>query len=1806
MTDDAQRLREYLKKVTVDLHQARQRMREADERDSEPIAVVGMACRYPGGVGSPEDLWRVVAEGRDVISGFPGDRGWDVEGLFDPDPDRAGKSYVREGGFLHDAAGFDAGFFGISPREALAMDPQQRLLLETSWEAFERAGIDVHRLQGSRTGVFVGSGTQDYGMLVSAAGEDLEGYLLTGNALSVLSGRISYTYGLEGPAVTVDTACSSSLVALHLACQSLRRDECSLALAGGVSVLSTPAGFVEFSRQRGLAPDGRCKSFASAADGTAWSEGVGLLVVERLSDARRLGHPVLAVVRGSAVNQDGASNGLTAPNGPSQERVIHQALTSARLSSAEVDAVEAHGTGTPLGDPIEAHALLATYGQNRPAGHPLWLGSVKSNIGHSGAAAGVAGVIKMVMAMQAGVLPRTLHVDEPSSEVDWSSGAVSLLTEHVRWPGADRPRRAGVSAFGVGGTNAHVLVEQAPEPEPPTTDPRQGRAPVLPWVLSAKSPQALSEYAQRLMASAADENADLADIGFSLASRAVLDHRAVLVGASREEFTAQLAELAEGRGPGGAAGSSGRTVFVFPGQGAQWRGMALDLLAESEVFAARLAECEAAMAEFVDWSVLGVLRGDVGAASLDRVDVVQPVSFAVMVSLAALWESYGVRPGAVVGHSQGEIAAACVAGVLSLRDAARVVCIRSRLIAEVLAGRGGMASIALPVSEVEEMVRSHGDRLSVGVVNGPSSTVVSGDVDVVEELLAECSGREVRSRRVPVDYASHSVHVEALAERLPAALGGIAPRSAEVPFFSTVSSEWLDGEELDAAYWYRNLREPVRFDQAVRTLVGQGYGSFVEVSPHPVLVPGVQETADELGASVIATGTLRRDEGGLARFLRSAGEAFAGGVDLDWSASYAGTGAVRIDLPTYAFQHQRYWPKPRRAEDRDVRDPEEIEFWEAVDRQDLPSLTKVLDVGEEQLAPVTAALASWNRERLEKSAVDSWRYRVVWEPVRDHAAPRLSGFWLVVIPSVESVRAEQCVRAMERHGARVRRVELSAHDLDPESVADGFAEDDLRGVVSLLGLDDRPHPRHPAVCTGLAANLALVRELSTSAVDVPLWLVTSGAVSADESDPVVRPRQAAVWGLGSTVALEEPRRWGGLVDLPAEPDDGALRSLCSVLADSRGEEQFAVRASGLRVRRLVRGRTREQQETAWPVSGTTVVTDGCGPMGSHVARWLAANGVESLLLTVDPGASADDGLVAELGAAGVRVRVAEVDPADREALAAVFASIPEEHPLTAVVHTGGVLDEAPLDALGAERVERVFRAGAEAAWNLHGLTLEADLAAFVLFSSVAGTFGGVGQGAYAAVSATLDALAGFRRGQGLPATAIAWGPWADGADPDTDRARAERLGGRGIRLLPPARALAALRYARSRSQVVIADLDWQRFASAYAASGHHPLISEFRPEVADGPTESTGFSARLIGLDVEEQHRVLVDLVRTQAASVLGHATPSELDPERGFLEQGFDSLTALELRNRLSGATGLRLPASALFDHRTAGDLARYLRSELVGDAAEPRADPISAMYAQARDSGKTAEFVELLSAAAKLRPAFDSAADAGAAPGVAELAQGGEGPELVCLPSVLATSGAHQYARFATALRGRRSVCSLTLPGFAAGEPLPANLDALVDAAAHAVRARIGDAPAALVGYSSGGLLAHPVAAALERDGARPAAIVLIDTFPPGSGLTPAVLDGMFARLAGLDALNDARLTAMGGYLRLLSDWKPAEIGAPVLLGHAAEPPQDAPDRQWHQPHHGAVLPGDHFTVLEDHATSTAEIVHEWLTATTAEETR
>ncbi|NEY32345.1 SDR family NAD(P)-dependent oxidoreductase [Streptomyces sp. PRKS01-65] len=878
--------------------------------DDDPVVIVGMGCRLPGGVSSPDELWRLVAGGVDAISPFPEDRGWD--------PDPAVTGHVRAGGFLTDPFGFDADFFRINPREARAMDPQQRLLLEVSWEALERAGADPASLRGSRTAVFMGVMDQDYVPRLHETTDSFGGYALTGGATSVASGRIAYALGFEGPAVTVDTACSSSLVSLHLAAQSLRAGECSLALAGGATVMSTPGMFAEFARQNGLSPDGRCKAFSDAADGTGWAEGVGVVVLERLSDARRNGHPVLAVVRGSAINQDGASNGLSAPNGPSQQRVIRDALARAGLSPADVDAVEAHGTGTALGDPIEAQALLATYGRDRA--EPLWLGSLKSNIGHTQAAAGISGVIKMVLAMRHGELPRTLHAHEPSRHVDWSRGAVELLTEGRPWPRADRPRRAGVSSFGISGTNAHVILEHpgpgaAGAPGGAPAGDRPALAGPVPVVLSGKSEAALRAQAQRLRERIeSDPGLRPADVGWSLAtSRTGFERRAAVLAADREELTAALAALARGeraRGTvqGTAERARGRVVFVFPGQGSQWTGMAVGLLDSSPVFADSLRACGAALAGFVDWDLEGVLRQVPGEPTLERVDVVQPASWAVMVSLAALWRSCGVEPAAVVGHSQGEIAAACVSGALPLEDAARVVALRSQAIAKGLAGLGGMMSLALPLAEAETRLAAWRGRLEVAALNGPSVTVVAGEAQALEELRAACEAEDVRARRIPVDYASHTSHVERIEEDLAELLAGLRPAPARVPFYSTVERDWLGDRLVDAAYWYRNLRRRVHFQSAVEALAEQGHDTFIEVSPHPVLTIGIQEILESRTgeADQIVTGTLRRHEGGPDRFLTSVAAVWTRGVAVDWAGAFAGSGASLVELPTYAFQHRHH------------------------------------------------------------------------------------------------------------------------------------------------------------------------------------------------------------------------------------------------------------------------------------------------------------------------------------------------------------------------------------------------------------------------------------------------------------------------------------------------------------------------------------------------------------------------------------------------------------------------------------------------------------------------------------------------------------------------------------------------------------------------------------------------------------------------------------------------------------------------------------------------------------------------------------
>ncbi|MFI8083306.1 type I polyketide synthase [Kitasatospora sp. NPDC086009] len=1635
---------EYLRRVTADLKRSRQRVRELEDREHEPIAIVGMACRYPGGVRSPEDLWRLVEDGRDAMSEFPTDRGWPAD-LYHPDPDHPGTTYARAGGFLYGAPEFDAGFFDISPREALAMDPQQRQLLETAWTVAEGAGIDPLTLRGSDTGVFVGAMYQNYALRQSTVPEEVAGYLISGSADSVVSGRISYAMGLVGPAVTVDTACSSSLVAIHLAARALRAGECSLAMAGGVTVMSTPTLFMEFSRQRGLSADGRCKSFAAAADGTGWSEGVGLVLLERLSEARRNGHRVLAVLRGSAVNQDGASNGLTAPNGPSQRRVIRRALADARLTTQDVDVVEAHGTGTRLGDPIEAEALLDTYGRDRPDGPPLYLGSVKSNIGHTQAAAGVAGVIKAVMAMRHGVLPRTLHVDAPSPHVDWASGAVSLLAEPVAWPETGRPRRAAVSAFGISGTNAHLVLEQAPAVEEPTGEPT--REPTgepadgavargtLPWVVSGRGPEALRTQAARLAdfltaGSAAGSAPGPVDVAWSLAtSRPALEDRAVVLGDSPQELLDGLRAVAAGTAhpavvrAEGVAGTGRGVAFLFTGQGAQRAGMGTGAAEAFPVFAAALDEVCAAFDPLLGVPLREAMATGVAAdgRSLDRTDLAQPALFALQVALVRLARSWGIRPAAVAGHSIGELTAAYVAGVWSLPDACAVVAARGRLMQALPTG-GAMLAVQAEPDRVlgwvaEQEARTPG-QLAVAAVNGPTSVVVSGRADAVEGVGRVARAAGCRVKALTVSHAFHSPLMRPMLDAFGEVLAGVTTRSPELPGVAAVTGRWSDGASWgSAAYWVDQVCAPVRFADVTATLLADGFDTCLEAGPDGVLSALVAESASagrpaeagpagELPGVPLAVPLLRRDRPERGAALTAAAALFTAGVPVDW-AGVVSAGADgsprRVDLPTYTFRSDRYWLSHEEGADPAApagrTDPE---FWRLVDQGDLEELTTALELtGDVPLSRVLPALSAWHRSRQAGEQAADWQYRTRWQrlpeaALTDQAAPAdpatAPGRWLVVVPEGEGDRpwAAEVVASLRGRVEPVivpvaARAELAdrirgALADTPARAADAAPADApaLRGVLCLAGVDERPEPDHPEITRGLAGALAVQQAVTDLGLDVPLWTATRDAVPATPQDGLGGYAQAPLWGLGQVARLEQPLTWGGLVDLPAAPDGRTGARLAGLLTGATGEDQAAIRGDAVFARRLVRARP-GPTPPRWRPSGTVLVTGGTGALGAEVARWLAREGAGHLVLTGRRGADAPgaEELAAELAALGAEVSIEACDVADRAALAALLAGLPA--PVTAVVHAAGVLDDGVLTALTPGRLAEVARAKAAAALNLHELTLGTELSAFVLFSSVAGTLGSAGQGNYAAANAFLDALAERRVRNGLPATSIAWGPWAGAGMAAGDGAR-QKLARLAVEPMAAGPALAALRTAvdAGAATTVVADVRWARLAA-----GGAPLppmladLTEARPEPApSGATAGAGSATTgLAALPPAQLDRALRDLVAATTARVLGHRDATAVVADKPFRELGLDSLTAVELRNALGTALGVTLPPTLAFDHPNPQALAAHLRTRLRDDTeqragrsaagADPAEDLVAIVSMDCRFPGGIAgpeDFWELL----------------------------------------------------------------------------------------------------------------------------------------------------------------------------------------------------------------------------------------------------
>ncbi|WP_236054526.1 type I polyketide synthase [Streptomyces musisoli] len=1694
--------------------------------DDDPIVIVGMGCRYPGGVRSPEDLWRLVADGVDAVGGFPDDRGWDTEALYDPEPGTPGRTYTREGAFLYDAAEFDPGFFGIGPREATAMDPQQRLLLEVSWEALERSAIDPQRLRGSRTGVFAGVMYHDYGTWSADVPEDLAAYLGNGSLGSVVSGRVAYALGLEGPAVTVDTACSSSLVTLHLAAQALRQGECDLALVGGVTVMSTPDTFVDFARQRGLAADGRCKSFAAAADGTGWGEGAGMLVVERLSDARRNGHRVLALVRGSAVNSDGASNGLTAPNGPSQQRVIRAALAAAALAPADVDAVEAHGTGTTLGDPIEAQALLATYGQDRD--EPLWLGSVKSNMGHTQAAAGVAGVIKMVMAMRNGVLPRTLHVDAPSHQVDWGTGAVALLTERRPWPETGRARRAGVSSFGISGTNAHVILEGFAEPEPPDADPATA-PPVLALPVSARSAEALRGQARRLLELTGTAPADL---GLALATtRGTHPHRAVLLATGDEQATTALDALAHGtEAPGllvtGSA-TDGTLAYLFSGQGAQRPGMGRDWYDAFPVYAEHFDRAAALFDKHLERPLADVVLGD-AAEILEQTAYTQAALFTTQVALYRLLESFGLRPAWLAGHSVGEFAAAHVAGVWSLQDAVTAVAARGRLM-QALPEGGAMIAVQAPEEEVAALLN---DRCSIAAVNGPRAVVVSGDEDAVTEVAAHFT----TTRRLRVSHAFHSPRMEPMLAAFREVMTGIEAAEPAVPIVSTLTGAQATAAELGSAdYWAGHVRQTVRFADAVATLAANGADTFLELGAAPVLtalgpdcLPDAEDTA--------FIPTARKDTPHLPGLLAALAAVHTRGSDVDWAVLYETYAGRRIELPTYAFDHRPYWLPTATVTAGDAAGHGLTTAGHPLvsARLDLPGDAGLLLTGRistathpvlgehavlgtvlvpgaalvdlalhagrltgrpvlEELtlhAPLVldagtavrlqaAARADGTVEihsRAENAPADEeWTRHATGTltgPAPAPPAPPAPGAWpppgatpLDVTGLYPRLHDEgydygpvfRGVRAAWRQGdTLLAELELPAsagqdaarHTLHPALL------DSALHVTSLLSQpDDEPGERSGALAlpfawTGVTVHAhgsltarvrvthgtAGTRIELTDPEDRPLATVESYATRPVTADRLTRQRRhlytltdeplpetagrpdRRTWavlgdddlGLGAPVhpgpdalgtpvpdvvilpvtaphaegerlpgalrtalgrTLETLRAWsaderyagstlvvltgGGLADAAVHglvraaqaEDPGRIllveraapdgpvpdRAALAALLDS-GEPEVRWRDGRAHAPRLVRADDTPVADRAW---GTVLVTGGTGGLGALVARHLAErHGVTRLVLTSRrgpkaPGAAA---LLADLTDLGAEAEIVACDVSDRAALAALLAT----RPVDSVVHTAGVLDDGLVTALTPARLDTVLRPKADAAWHLHELTRDRELAHFVLFSSAAGTIDASGQGNYAAANAFLDALAAHRAALGLPATSLAWGLWSGGGmGAGLDAAEVQRIERSGTGALDPAEALELFDTAVASGSPALLPVRLDTAALRRRGDDLPAVLRTLagvtaRPDQAD---RARTLGEQLAALPAADHEHTVLEAVRTEVAAVLGHAGPAAVEPRRAFTELGFDSLAAVELRNRLNAVSGLRLPSTLIFDYATPAALAGHLLERLLPD---------------------------------------------------------------------------------------------------------------------------------------------------------------------------------------------------------------------------------------------------------------------------------
>ncbi|PPT04899.1 Malonyl CoA-acyl carrier protein transacylase [Geitlerinema sp. FC II] len=1505
-----------LKRALLAIETLQEKVKTLESSQSEPIAIIGMGCRFPGDANSPEAFWELLKQGKDTVRSIPETR-WRGDRDYDETGDRPGKSYTRKGHFLDRVDEFDAPFFDLSPREVISMDPQQRLLLEVAWESLERAGIPATDLAGSNTGVFVGINSADYGQLHadSQSLETLNAYVFTGNTASVAAGRLAHWFGFRGPTLAVDTACSSSLVALHLACQNLRSRECRTALAGGVNLMLSPRGYVILSQMRALSPDGRCKPFDASANGYGRGEGCGVVVLKRLSDAIADGNEILAVVRGTAIDHDGRSSGLTVPNGLAQQELFQTTLTRAGVDPQQVSYLEVHGTGTALGDPIEAEAIAQVFARDRDPSNPLALGSVKTNIGHLEAAAGIAGVIKVVLAMQHREIPPHLHLKQFNPALNWPNPALTVPTQRTPWKVPESQSRiAGVSSFGMSGTNAHVILEEAPVSVAPS--PHSPDRPLHLLAFSAKSTAALSELAQQWRQVQGD-TPSLADICFSAnTGRCHFPQRGAIVASSIEDLRRQLAEftVSEATGDRAKRQTSVKTAFLFTGQGSQTLHMGRQLYETSPRFREILDRCNEILRPYLEHPLLTVLypsNASVEAMSqIDRTAYTQPALFAIEYAIAQLWKSWGVEPDVVMGHSLGEYVAACVAGVFSLETGLVFVAERARLM-EQLPEDGAMAAVLAEASVVEAAI-SPFDAVTVAAFNSTRNTVISGPKADVEKVIKNLTQQEIHAVPLQVSRAFHSPAIDGILEAFRQVASQIEYRSPEIPVISNLTGTVADAERLGRAdYWCQHLRQPVRFTQGTQTLEKLGCRAAIEVGPHPVLLGLARQCVADSETSPLWLPSLRRGQPDWSVLLESLKTLYLSGKAIDWQGFDRDYPRRRVSLPTYPFQRKRYWI--------DVKP----------------------DISEVETSPPSLYASQW--KRLEKREIKAF-----------------SGDWLIL--------GDRHTGLGDRLATRLTSLGATCHlhYADTSSSANALSPEDTEafetlarsrswsGIVYLWGLDDTrtpPSTPQPDVtcnypsCAGLFHLAKAIAQDSVSATG-RLWVVTQAAQPVESGDNPTSTVQSLLWGLGRTLALEHPQRWGGLLDIPAQFDEDMVEAIAAEIGAIDPEDRVALRSNRRYGQRLQPWKPKSEK-TALNPEGTYLITGAFGGLGLELAKWLVDRGVQHLALLGrrSPSPQAESQLQ-KLEARGVCIHRRQADVAIDADIASVFASLKNTAPpITGVFHLAGVLDDGVLLQQRWNRFEKVLQPKVAGAWNLHRHTESLDLDAFVVFSSAASILGSPGQGNYAAANAFLDGLVSLRRSRGLAGLSVQWGPWAEsGMAAKLDDRSQQRWKQAGVELLTLERGFALLDRVgicdrESPHHIGVLPIDWSRFAAQLPDPGRYRLLES----LVSSPVEAVSSTWR-DGWDslspVQRYHRIFEGLQK-EICVVLGADATETLDPHTGFFELGLDSLMALELKNRLQTRFDLVLSSTLTFDCPNPKTLADYLLSQLSPSEGDRPVEP-------------------------------------------------------------------------------------------------------------------------------------------------------------------------------------------------------------------------------------------------------------------------